>query len=76
VDPRDLFAWGLILALVAGVLGLFSGQPFLTAHWLTVSLPVFGELKLGSPLLFDLGVFLVVVGTASTIIINLAEQDT
>ncbi|MCH2553558.1 MAG: Na+/H+ antiporter subunit B [Alcanivorax sp.] len=76
VDPRDLIAWGLILALAAGVIGLFSGQPFLTAHWLTVSLPVFGELKLGSPLLFDLGVFLVVLGTASTIIINLAEQDT
>lgn len=76
VDPRDLIAWGLILALAAGVIGLVSGQPFLTAHWLTVSLPVFGELKLGSPLLFDLGVFLVVLGTASTIIINLAEQDT
>lgn len=76
IDPRDLLAWGLILALTAGVLGLFSGLPFLSAHWLTVSLPVFGELKLGSPLLFDLGVCLVVVGTASTIIIHLAEQDT
>ena len=37
VDPRDLIAWGLILALAAGIIGLVSGQPFLTAHWLTVS---------------------------------------
>jgi len=76
VEPRDLLSWGLILAIGAGMPALFSGQPFLTADWLTLSLPVFGELKLGTPLLFDLGVFLVVIGTSTTIIINLAEHDT
>ncbi|MGC9451800.1 MAG: MnhB domain-containing protein [Oceanipulchritudo sp.] len=62
-DPLRLCAWGLIIAFGTGLAGLALGQPFLTHfHYKNPDFPLFGELYLGTPLLFDLGVFLVVLG--------------
>lgn len=74
-QPRDLQGVGLVMALLAGILPLFNGDAFLTALWVTMQLPIIGELKLGSPLLFDIGVYLVVIGSVLTIILNLAEDN-
>jgi multicomponent Na+:H+ antiporter subunit B len=75
VDPRDLLGWGLSLALLSGVPALVLGQPFLTAQWLQMQVPMFGLLKVGTPLLFDLGVYLVVIGTVLNILLSLAEAE-
>ena len=56
MSRRFLFA-GLLLASVSTVLPLAFGKPFLTALWVH-----FDTLHLGSPLLFDLGVFFAVLG--------------
>ncbi len=48
---------GLALATLASLMPLAAGRPFLTGLWLH-----FGGLHLGSPLLFDLGVFFAVLG--------------
>ena len=66
-DPRRITAAGLIVALGAGVLPLFFQRPFLTGLWATVG----GALSLGTPLLFDVGVFLVVLGTVLTLLLAL-----
>jgi len=52
-------------------LGMLAGEPFLTGIWATGKWPVVG--KLGSPILFDLGVFLVVVGVVTGIVRRAAE---
>lgn len=72
VDPRTLIGLGLLVALVSGVITLAAGQPFMTGLWCEYSLPLLGQL--GTPLLFDTGVYLVVTGATLTIIFALAEE--
>lgn len=74
LHPRTLIAVGLLCAVASGfVAPLLGGFPFLTALWGTAVWPVIG--KLSTPLLFDTGVFLGVVGVTSMIIFTLAEED-
>ena len=58
-SPSSLIGLGLGCAALAGILALFAEQPFLTGLW---AFP--GGLPLGTPLLFDVGVFLTVFGSA------------
>ena len=76
MDPRTLLGLGLLLALSSAVLApLFSNGVFFQALWVDVVLPVVGETHLGTPLLFDLGVYLVVIGSSLTIVLSLAENE-
>lgn len=74
VDSRSLIAAGLLLAALSGLGGLWRGQPYLTSQWGSVAVPGLGELKVGTPLLFDAGVYLVVIGVALTVVLALAEE--
>jgi len=71
-DPKRLIALGLLLAACSGLFALLRGAPFMTSQWTSLSIPVEGDL--GTPLLFDAGVYLLVVGAALTIIFSLAED--
>lgn len=74
VDPRTLIYFGLLAAAVSGLPALFFGLEFMTGLWSAQALPVIG--KLGTPLLFDVGVYLVVIGITLTIIFALMENGT
>lgn len=74
VDPRRLIGFGLLTAAGSGFAGLLSGEPFLTGLWGAVPVPGLGEMKVGTPLLFDVGVYFVVVGVTLTILLTLAEE--
>jgi multisubunit Na+/H+ antiporter MnhB subunit len=75
---RDLIALsglGLLCALTAAVLPLFFSKPFFTGLWAgEVWLPAIGKMKLGTPLLFDIGVFLVVTGVGAQMLLVLLAQ--
>jgi len=71
-DPLALVAAGLSVALLSGVPPLLRDQPFMTGRWLGVPLPVVG--KIGSPVVFDVGVYLVVLGIVLAILFALAEE--
>ncbi|MDP1571103.1 MAG: Na+/H+ antiporter subunit B [Vicinamibacterales bacterium] len=73
VDPRRLMAVGLALALASGFGGVAAGQPFLTGQWAEVMVPVVG--KIGTPLVFDVGVYLAVLGVSLTMLFALSEED-
>lgn len=73
VNPRQLIAGGLLVALGSGVIPLFWGLPFQTGLWLPRALPVLGHV--GTPLLFDLGVYLLVAGMALLIVLSLMEEE-
>ncbi len=64
-DPRWWMAVGLAVSLAAGFLAAAASEPYMTGQWVTV---VLGQqtVKLGTPLLFDVGVYLVVVGFTLT----------
>jgi multicomponent Na+:H+ antiporter subunit B len=71
-SPRVFIGLGLSLAILSGLLAAFVSAPFLTGVWTTLSLGT-QELKLGTPLLFDLGVFFVVAGIALMMLFALEE---
>ncbi|MFO7857532.1 MAG: Na+/H+ antiporter subunit B [Ectothiorhodospiraceae bacterium] len=75
VDPRSLLGVGLFAATLSGLPAVFWGDPLFTALWWPVELPLLGELKLSTPLLFDIGVYLVVLGSVMTIVLALAEAE-
>lgn len=75
VPVRRLMGIGLAVALLAAVLPLLAGRPFFTGLWIDV--PVSGgrgSLALGTPMLFDLGVYLTILGATLTIIVALEED--
>jgi len=74
VPPRTLMAAGLLVAIGAAIFGTWS-SPLLTGQWTEFSLPGGGVLKVGTPLFFDFGVFLVVLGVASALATALLEEQ-
>jgi len=74
IEVHQLIAAGIAFAALAGVIGLLLGEPFLTSQWAFFNLPVFGDLKVSTPLLFDIGVYLVVIGVVLMMIYALAEE--
>ena len=62
--------------LIAGLTGLGSwlfGYPFLTSTFGHFHLPLVGEFELATAMLFDLGVYLVVVGATLLILSNIGH---
>ncbi|MEM7625375.1 MAG: Na+/H+ antiporter subunit B [Planctomycetota bacterium] len=73
VDPRQLLGIGLLMAAGSGVVALLRGQPYMTGQW-WAEVPGIG--KVGTVLIFDIGVYLVVLGTAMLILVGLmGERD-
>ena len=64
--------------VVAGLTGLGSwyfGYPFLTSSFGHFSLPLVGEFELATAMLFDLGVYLTVVGSTLLILASLGKLN-
>jgi len=62
-NPVLFIALGLALALLSGTFALFQGEPFLTGQWWPKwKVPLLGDVHLGTPLLFDVGVYFAVFG--------------
>lgn len=72
--PMAIAGFGLFLGAVAGLFSLFVGVPYMTGLW--VYPVVFGmELKLSTTLIFDIGVYLVVLGSITSIALALEERE-
>ncbi|WP_415035469.1 monovalent cation/H+ antiporter subunit A [Azonexus sp.] len=75
IRPLYWIAGGLLAAAGAGLLALVQGAAFLQAQRWHGSLPFLGEIHLSSVLLFDIGVYLLVVGATVLILIALGHQS-
>lgn len=73
MDPRTVAALGLGLAVATAVVPVLAGDAPLQASWGGLPLGAGESLALGTPLLFDLGVYLVVLGSTLAAIFALAE---
>jgi multicomponent K+:H+ antiporter subunit A len=62
------------IAALTGAGAWLFGHPFLTSHVAHVNVPLIGEVHLPSAFLFDIGVFLLVVGATSMVLIAIAHQ--
>ena len=74
INPLSLLSIGLGVALLSGMPAVLSGRPFMSAVWTEIRIGSI-HLHLGTPLLFDVGVFLAVFGVILTIILTLAETS-
>ena len=72
-DFRAWIAGGLLVAGLTGVGSWFFGSPFLTSTYDYPKLPLIGAVPLASAALFDLGVFLTVVGATMTGLVAMAR---
>jgi len=72
-EPIKLIAIGLLLAIISAFIGVIYGLDFMTGVWAKNEFPVIG--KVGTPLLFDLGVYFLVLGIVLKIVFSLAEED-
>jgi multicomponent Na+:H+ antiporter subunit B len=73
LDPSTLLSLGLGIALLSGLPSVVLGRPFLSAVWGTIEIGAV-HLSLGTPFVFDVGVFLAVLGVVLTIVFTLAES--
>ncbi len=72
--PLAIAGFGLFAATIAGAVSVFSGVPFMTGLWIYPHL--FGiEVPLSTVMLFDIGVYLVVVGAITSIALALEERE-
>jgi multicomponent Na+:H+ antiporter subunit B len=66
---RRVFTFGLALAVASGLAPIVAGRPFLTQTYVVLEgVPIYGHVEIASALVFDLGVFCVVVGGLLTIL--------
>ncbi|MCM8732174.1 monovalent cation/H+ antiporter subunit A [Hephaestia sp. GCM10023244] len=75
VRPVRWISVGLLCATATGMAAWLFGYPFLSSHFRYLDLPVIGEMPVASALLFDIGVFAVVVGTTALILVAIAHQS-
>jgi multicomponent Na+:H+ antiporter subunit B len=73
--PLFFLSGGMILILLSAALGLFTSDLMLEGLWMKMTLPlVDATLKLGTPLMFDLGVYLAVIGFIYFIFNSMMEE--
>jgi multicomponent K+:H+ antiporter subunit A len=73
--PVRWIAVGLVVAALTGTGSFIFGYPFLTSYFQYTQIPVIGKMPTASALLFDLGVFSLVVGATVLMLIAIAHQS-
>ncbi|MFF1573491.1 Na+/H+ antiporter subunit A [Leifsonia sp. NPDC058292] len=74
VDAGRLLGTGLLLAAATATGSLFFGAPVFTSAWFETDIPVLGTISIGTSTLFDVGVYLVVVGLVLDILRSLGGE--
>jgi len=73
VRPTTLLVIGLAVAALSGIPGFFVGKGFMDGLWLPeFHVPFLGGVHLGTPLLFDVGVYFAVIGFSLETVFSLA----
>ncbi len=75
VHPLRWMSTGLLLAAGTGAAAWLFSRPFLSSHSGYVDLPIIGAVPLASATAFDLGVFSLVLGATTLMLIAIAHQS-
>lgn len=74
--PVSLIGFGLLLSASSGLFASFFSLPFMKAHWgPELYIPLVGKIALGTPFLFDIGVYFVVLGMTVSVIFSLYQTE-
>lgn len=69
IHPLSIAAAGLILSAASGLASALQGVPYMTGLWFDIGIDV------STVMSFDIGVYLVVTGAFSSILLALEERD-
>ena len=75
VQPLHYLVLGLSIALASALPGLFWAESVMQGIWVNIPLPFDLSLKLGTPFVFDVGVFLVVIGVMTRSMFSLNQRE-
>lgn len=75
VEPDMIMGIGLAMAVLAGIIGALFEGTFLSYTYASWSAPLVGEVKVSSLLLFDLGVYVLVIGLVATATLRLGTEQ-
>ncbi|TCO71738.1 monovalent cation/H+ antiporter subunit A [Rhodovulum euryhalinum] len=73
IQYHAMIGWGVVVAGLTGAGAWLAGKPFLTSAYGYIDLPGIEEFGLGSAFLFDLGVFLTVLGAVMLMLYSLSR---
>ncbi|HEX7154818.1 MAG TPA: Na+/H+ antiporter subunit B [Thermoanaerobaculia bacterium] len=71
IDSHLVIGIGLAIVIASGLGGMLAGDPFLTGKWAAIG----KDTAIGTPLLFDVGVYLVVFGASVMMIFSLTGRE-
>jgi multicomponent Na+:H+ antiporter subunit B len=74
IQPPVWIAIGLSIVLLSMVPGIIADQALMQGIWLTLQGPFSMTVKLGTPLLFDIGVFFTVAGVSLIFLIDMKPK--
>ena len=75
LHPLSWIAVGLLLAGGSAISAWMGARPFLTALYIEPVVPLIGKVYLSTVLLFDIGVYMLVIGATVLILVALAHQS-
>ncbi|MNC60408.1 Na(+)/H(+) antiporter subunit B [compost metagenome] len=75
VNYRILTAVGLLIAILTAAGSFAFGAPFLSHTFGHFDLPLLGDTELATAVLFDLGVYLAVIGVTMNIIFTIGGDE-
>jgi len=75
ISPETYITTGLFFVVLSFVPSVLNRLELMQGVWLILQVPVLGELKLGTPFLFDIGVFLTVIGVTFLFFFSLTKAE-
>ena len=73
-DPVILMASGMSFCFLSAAAGPLTGRPLFYGYWAEIKLPLLNKISLGTPLLFDAGVYFVVTGALMMVFLLIMEE--
>ena len=74
INPLKLISSGLLLCFASAIPGEIISNALLTGYWLKIDAPILDTIKIGTPLFFDTGIYLVVSGSFLLTIFSIMEE--
>ena len=75
IQPEGYIVSGLLVIFLSVLPGLILSGQLMKGIWFSIPLPLLGDLKLGTPFLFDIGVFLAVIGVTLMFLFSLTKNE-
>ncbi|MEG9884008.1 MAG: MnhB domain-containing protein [Hyphomicrobiales bacterium] len=75
IHPLCIAGLGLLFSLSSGLPSALVHMPYLSAQWWVAQIGEATKIPLSTPFLFDMGVWLVVVGSITAIVLELEGEE-